>query len=167
MELTGRDTILFTFHEPVELVKSLIIWLKTLYPNSQFDIEPVQTNQPAIENATLSQCIDMLSNSMHTILYIYSVPILRKHLEVNGFILFNAQEGPAAIHIRQRHGIVLHLDGVKEVHRDDGPVSPPDPYVAWVCSPVVYEITIVTSGNPSTHIASKLLVEAVINICIA
>ncbi len=167
MEPTGQDTILFTFYEPTALVESLITWVKTLYPNSQFDIESVQTSQSTTENATLSQCIDMLSDSLHTILYIYSIPILREHLEENGYVLFNAEEGPAALHVRHRHGIVLHLDGVKEVHRNDGPASPPDPYVAWICSPVVYEITIVTSGNPSTHNASKLLVEAVVNICIS
>jgi len=166
MQLTGFDTILFTFQDPVLLVRELQDLVSTEHTDAEFDVEHVQPDRPSIENATRDQCAAAFSTSIHAILYIYFRTELRGHLEENGYVLTPFGDGSMALHVRHRRAIAFHMTGINEVHQNDGPVPPPEPYIGWMCSPLVYEVTLVTSGNPKDHDESRRMIEALINICI-
>lgn len=166
MEPTGYDTILFTFSEPRSVVRATLDSLRRAHTQLQVDLEFVQPDQHRITNATKEQCLEAVSNSPHTIMYIYLVAGLREHLEERGYTLATSGDGPFALHVRRRHRIAFHLGAIDELYGNDGPANPPHPYSGWLCSSVIYEITIVTPEDPSLHSPSKGLVELVINNCI-
>jgi hypothetical protein len=166
MEPTGYDTILFVFADLERVMQNILGSIRDIYTRAEFDLEHVRPDQDGIADANVEQCIAALS-SEHIIIYMYVAPHLRGYLEEHGYTLSPEGEGPFAMHVRRRYEIVFHMKGINECHDNSEPIKPPLPYNGWLCSPVVYEITIVTPGEPDQHHASKHLIELIINECIS
>lgn len=166
MEPTGYDTILFTFSEPGSVIRATMDSLKREHSGLELDLEFVQPDRDSITNATTEQCLDAASSSLHLIIYIYLVSGLREHLEEKGYSIATSGEGPFALHVRRRQQIAFRLGAIDELYGNDGPGSPPEPYPGWLCSSVIFEITIVTPEDPTLHQPSRELVELLINSCI-
>jgi hypothetical protein len=93
---------------------------------------------------------------------------MARHMEDHAYAPMADGDGPFAVITRERRDVVFELAGLSELsaadHTPGGP-RPPDPYRAWLCSPLVVEVTAVTPADPAAHPFSVWVLDEVKRAC--
>ena len=110
---------------------------------------------------------DRLPDGPGVLLFVRDAAMAR-HMEDHAYVPMSNGAGPFAIHARVRRRVEFNCEGLDELRVTDDPLPvgrAPEPYRAWLCSPVVYEITAVTPGDPDEHPFSAWVLETVKRAC--
>jgi hypothetical protein len=101
-------------------------------------------------------------------LVFYRDAAMVRHMGEAGYVPMADGDGPFAVIARVRKDVEFEVSGLNEVHVTDDPpcpVGPPRPYRAWVCTPLVFEITAVTPGDPSRQPFASWVLDEVKRAC--
>lgn len=77
-------------------------------------------------------------------------------------------DGPFAIHSRVRRSVEFACAALDERQVTDveaNRFNAPDPYEAWICTPLIYEITVVAPDDPTSHGFSSWVLEIAKQAC--
>jgi hypothetical protein len=77
-------------------------------------------------------------------------------------------DGPFAVITRARRDVEFEASGLDELRAADhtpGGVRPPDPYLAWLCTPELVEVTVVTPDDPDSQGFSSWVLAEVKRAC--
>jgi hypothetical protein len=153
MEPTGFDTVIFTFVRPRLVFRQVVAAIATSWPASL--VEDLDDRQAGSQTCSLVE-EDRLPSEAGVLLFLRD-RMMAQHLEDHGYTPMDDGDGPFAVWFRKRAGVEFRLGCVNELHVEDNPprLGQVDPYPAWFCSPVVYEMTLVTPDNPEAHPFSK------------
>lgn len=165
MEITGRDTMIFTLQGPREIYRRVAAGVLARWPTALIESldDEESTAVPAAQVARAQ-----LPAEDGDLLFLRDVR-MGGHLEEAGYVLMPDGDGPFAVLSRARRGVQLRCQEVEEVRVTDDPprVAPPEPYTGWLCSPLVYEITVVTPGAPEEDPFSRWVCDMVRAACAA
>jgi hypothetical protein len=93
---------------------------------------------------------------------------MARHMDEVAYAPMADGDGPFAVLTRDRRDVVFEIAGLDEVwaanHTPGGP-HPPDPYQAWLCSPLVVEVTAVTPDDPASQPFSSWVLAEVKRAC--
>ncbi|HEU5116803.1 MAG TPA: hypothetical protein VFT74_09030 [Isosphaeraceae bacterium] len=168
MEPTGYDTVLFSFADPVRVLRRVV---DALHERSggvvEFDLDFLPNDEPALTGPGRDELLGALSERewRHCIVCIYQKPWMRQHLEDHVYTSGPEGDGPLALHVRRRCNASFELGLIREVSREESPVGPPLPYSGWLCSPLVYEWTVVTWESPERSRTCNGFVDLLIQGC--
>src|SRR6185437_4076898 len=93
---------------------------------------------------------------------------MARHMDEAAYAPMPDGDGPFAVIARVRRDVEFEAAGLAELRAADhqpGGVRPPEPYRAWLCTPLVYEITAVTPGDPAGHPFSAWALNTVKRAC--
>ncbi len=159
MEITGWDSVVFTFTPPREVFARVMASILTRWPSALvggFDGPP-----SAPELVTEVPRERLPDGEGHLILYRDTA--MARHMDEAAYVPMADGDGPFAVITRFRQGVEFEATKLEELcaaDHDPGGVRPPAPYQAWLCTPLVVEVTAVTPGNPASKpFASWVLAE--------
>jgi hypothetical protein len=164
MDITGYDTVVFSWSAHASFLTSLVLLIKRLWPGLIIDVELLDSNGKIYGLEVES--LDALSKERHSIIYFYRDDTMKQHLESYGYNLDLSKEGPFAIHLRKRKKVVFALQNITELTSVENDIGIIEPYPAWLCSPEVLEITLVSPDNPIENGFSKQILAYIIKSCI-
>jgi len=164
METTGwgtRDTVIFTCRRPASAILATLVALRNRWPEMATEVE----GRVTLLGGNLPQLQDLQSDRVDV--WVCRDPLMRHHQETVGTLPMSDGDGPVALIYRRRPSLTLRLTGVTEFREPEmGGPMPPKPYPAWLCSPNLYEVTLVSPGDPETHPFSAWLLEIVTQACL-
>jgi hypothetical protein len=147
MEVTGWDSVIYTFEQPRSVFRRVLDAVLVRWPNALVLDDPkagciaTQTlgdNQLPRERA---DWIVLRDQAMH------------RHMDEHAYALMPDGDGPFGLLVRKRCTVEFQCESLAELQvTDEKPrVGKIDPYPAWLCSPVVFEVSVVTPGDPVKH----------------
>ena len=74
-----------------------------------------------------------------------------RHMEDAAYVPMTDGDGPFAITTRYRRDVEFAISELDEKHAANHTqkgIRPPAPYSAWLCTPTLLEVTVVTPGAP-------------------
>jgi hypothetical protein len=166
MEITGCDQVIFTFESPHVVCTRVISAILLRWPNvivKNFDENGIEILYQIgkLRGAAFPAAI-------HEMLLLRDED-MKRHMTDHAYVPMADGDGPFAILSRVRRHVEFEFQGLIEKRVDDRPtsaaVSSILPYQAWLCTPRVFEITAVLSGDPQTHPFSTWLLEEVKQAC--
>jgi hypothetical protein len=164
VEITGWDTVIFTVTPPRVVFGRVVATVLSRWPMALVEgLGPADT-RPEVLASTPN---DRFPNGPgHPIFYRDAA--IARHMEDHAYVPMADGDGPFAVFVRERVGIEFELSGLNELRAADhnrSAAQPPAPYHAWLCSPLVIEVTAVTPGNPATHPFSSWVLAEVKRAC--
>lgn len=163
MDITGYDSVVFTFTRLPDVIAAVRAAVLARWPAALIDGVGEHTASERLADTSVER---MSSSDGH--LQFFRDAEMFRHAEESGYVPTADGEGPFMVIVRERHAVVFELAGVDEKHAADhtprGP-RPPDSYPAWMCSPVVTEVTAVTPGDPAAHDFSAWVLDVVRRAC--
>ena len=93
---------------------------------------------------------------------------MARHMDELAYAPMADGDRPFAVITRDRRDVVFAIAKLNEVwaadHSLDGP-HPPEPYEAWLCSPLMIEVTAVTPDDPASQQFSSWVLAEVKQAC--
>jgi hypothetical protein len=163
VEITGWDSVVFTFTPPRVVFARVVAWTLARWPAALVEGlgDPV-----AVESLAGIRDEQLPGGAGHLILY--RDEAMARHMEREAYVPMADGDGPFAVITRVREDVEFELSGLDELraadHRPQGPL-PPHPYQAWLCTPQVIEVTAVLPGDPDSHRFSTLVLARVKQAC--
>src|SRR5579871_564092 len=146
MDITGDDHIIFTFGDYHAAVTNYITKLQIRWPQLSIDLNESDQQQTFSGDNAARECNHAIKGRTQAMLFLYCNDTLRQYHEDNGYTLNSDGIGPFALMIHKRNNIEFQLGKVTEVYSDrDLSVSGvPESYSAWLATPQMIEITLIT-----------------------
>lgn len=166
MDITGYDTVVFSWVSHEAFVTSLVSRIKQIWRGLIIDIELLDSGEKSHGVSLGIEFFNAIRNERHSIIYFFRDAVMKEHLDNHGYTLDFVNEGPFAIHLRKRKSVIFTLLNVAEFASGEKSVGTIDPYEAWLCSPEVLEITLVSPGDPNDNGFSKQILVQIIESCI-
>jgi hypothetical protein len=151
MEITGYDLVVFTFEPPRQVFTRILASVLVRWPGALVQNLDGGAEAPVTPGASLTP--QQLPAGAGVLLFLRD-EAMNRHMEAHTYVPMADGEGPFAVWARVRREVELACSSVDELQvRDEPPRGgrSPEPYPAWLCSPIVYEITAVTPGDPDEH----------------
>ena len=164
METSGWDTVLFTFTPPREVFASVIASILTRWPSALVD--DLNSYQSGPEPIIDFHAERLPIKAGH--LLFYRDAAMAQHMEEVAYIPMSDGDGPFAVIARTRRDVEFQLSKLEERQVIDDPpcvVKPPDPYPAWLCTSMVFEITVVSPADPEQQAFSTWVLDAIKQAC--
>ena len=160
MQITGHDSIVFTTRQYSRIVQRFNARLLTRWPHPIVDLSfsPTTLDHKNIKLGTLERLLLSRNRLKWISVYVVRDVTMRTHFERHGYLPNRAGEGAFAIFLRPRPNLIIRANAVTDIQARDRERAI-EPYPAWLCSPKIREIGIVTPGNPEKHAFSKWLFE--------
>lgn len=150
MEITGCDSVVFTFADQHEVFALVLAAVVGRWPNAL--VEDLET--PDGQPQPISDFkIQALTDEGGHLLFYRNADMIR-HMDEEAYLPMSDGDGPFAILSRVRKAVDFAVAGLMEVKATDHQSSgtlPPEPYDAWLCSPTMVEFTAVTPDDPNDH----------------
>ncbi len=165
MSFTGCDSIVFTFESPLTVFARMLAAVLDRWPGVLVKyIDRELAASAPVPGAAMTP--PQLPDEGWVFLYVRDTAMSR-HMDEYTYVPMADGDGPFAVHCRIRRGVEFRCEGLDEVRVTDDPpnVHQIEPYQAWVCSPIVHEITAVTPGDPDQHPFSAWVLESVKRAC--
>ena len=166
MEITGCDLVIFTFELPRVVFTRVLAAVLARWPEAL--VTNLDEGAAAVSVAGREVLKDHLPHGDGVLHFVRDMAMAR-HMKDHAYISMRDGDGPFAIHARTRRGVEFECDRLNELQVTDEPPSQiagaPDPYPAWICSPLLYEITAVTPGDPDTQPFSRWVLGMVRRAC--
>jgi len=164
VEITGWDSVVFTFTPPREVFARVRASILARWPAALVDglDEPPSGPEPLA-----AVPVERLPAGPGHLLF-YRDGAMARHMEEAAYVPMADGDGPFAVAIRVRRGVEFEVSGLDELRaadHDPGGIRPPDPYPAWLCTPEVIEVTAVTPGDPESHPFSAWVLGEVKRAC--
>jgi hypothetical protein len=163
MDITGHDSVIFTFAPPREIFAHILTSVLHRWPaaliadaNSPLSGEPIAGLPP-----------DQIPAGEAFALF-YRDPAMLQHMEQAAYTPMPDGDGPFAVITRLRRDIEFAISTLTELHAADhtpGGIRPPDPYPTWLCSPTVLEVTTVTPDDPGSSPFAAWVLQQVKQAC--
>jgi hypothetical protein len=164
VEITGWDSVVFTFTPPREVFARILAAVVARWPVALVtDLDaPDAAPGPAVGFVA-----NRPPNGAGHLLF-YRDMAMAEHMDQAAYAPMADGDGPFAVLTRERRNAVFAVAGLAERwaadHTPGGP-HPPDPYEAWLCSPLVVEVTAVTPADPASHVFSSWVLAEVKRAC--
>jgi hypothetical protein len=164
VEITGWDTVIFTTTPPRTVFERVVASVLSRWPAALVDgFGPVGTKPEPVAGVAAER---FTSGPGHPIFYRDAT--MARHMEEVAYAPMADGDGPFAVITRERQDVVFAVSELDEQwaadHTPGGPL-PPDPYRAWLCSPLLIEVTAVTPGDPALHPFSSWVLAEVKRAC--
>jgi hypothetical protein len=148
MDIIGYDSVIFTHTLNTNVVQQFADRLCDLWPNMLMDVELMDAKEERVRLSSSTDCSRFIADERHSIIYFYRDEQMKQHFIEEAGVLDSTLQGPFSLHFRKRKRILFELEGVNEITTDEKRLRAPAPYSAFLCSPEVLEITLVSPGDP-------------------
>ena len=152
MEITGYDNVIFTCMNPRGPVREALECLKERWGGLKLT-----------DGKLIPLSIDEFSEECGFILALRDER-MGQFMEEHGYEVMEDGDGPVAFLSRKRGPVSFELGNVKEVIKEDRLNI--DPYDAWLCSSILFEITVITPRSPSSDAFSAWIFERTRHACL-
>ncbi len=164
MEITGWESVIFTTTPPQVVFERVVASVLSRWPAALVEGLGPSSGRP---EPVASVAAERFPNGPgHPIFYRDAAMV--RHMEEVAYAPMSDGDGPFAVITRERRDVVFAVVGLDERwaadHTPGGPL-PPDPYRAWVCSPLLVEVTAVTPGDPASHPFSSWVLAEIKRAC--
>ena len=162
MEITGWDSVVFTFTPHREVFARVLASVLARWPAALVnDLDaPGLPPQPAAKYP-----VERLPSGVGWLLF-YRDADMVQHMGEAAYAPMADGDGPFAVLTRDRRDVVFKIAGLDEVRADNQTRGRPHPpYQAWLCSPLVVEVTAVTPDDPATQAFSSWVLAEVKRAC--
>jgi hypothetical protein len=163
MDITGCDSVIFTFAPPREIFARILTSVLHRWPaalladaNSPLSCDPVAGLPP-----------DQIPAGEAWVIF-YRDPAMLQHMEQVAYTPMPDGDGPFAVITRLRRDVEFAISTLTELHAADhtpGGIRPPDPYPTRLCSPTVVEVTAVTPDHPDSSPFAAWVLEELKQAC--
>ena len=166
MEITGCDTVIFTARPPLEIVRGVFAAVLRRWPMARVQILGSES-----DDHPPSDILDAGTFSLERLppddwwLLFYRDDAMNRHMEEFAYSPMADGDGPFAVIARPRLGIEFRIAALTELRTEVEPDRNVEPYPAWLCSPSLSEITVVSPDDPGTHPFSSWTCEIVRRAC--
>jgi hypothetical protein len=146
MDITGCDLVVFTFTRPRDVYVRVLASILKRWPGALMD----DTDGPPCGKAVAGFPQDQLPDGEAFVIF-YRDEAMVRHMEEAAYLPMADGDGPFAVAIRFRWDVEFAIWELDEKHAENhtpGGIRPPDPYLAWLCTPTLIEVTAVTPGHP-------------------
>lgn len=140
----GYDTIFFTGVSPSKVISNILSVLVRRWPSMLMMVEP---GSEELQNGCLPSA-DSFTLEWGGF-YIARDAEMQEHSELTGGTLMPDGEGSIDIFYSIEKQLDFRITVESEVSKKDLFAARP-PYVAWLCSDIIYSITVVTPENPNS-----------------
>jgi hypothetical protein len=164
VEITGWDSVVFTFTPPREVFARVRASILGRWPGALVD----GFDEPPFDPEPLSEVAAERLPAGRWHLLFYRDAAMFRHMDESAYVPMADGDGPFAVAVRIRQDVEFEVSGLDELRaadHDPGGVRPPDPYRAWLCTPEVIEVTAVTPGDPASHPFSSWVLAEVKRAC--
>lgn len=161
MTLTGHDTIIFSNKGASVVVPVVLDLLRTKWHRLLVEIDINGTQVLEAENRHIDEALNNIGHRDHIILYLCDSSEMKAHLRENGYTPLTEGRGPIALHVRGRSRYVFSA-AVRELAAADRTRSATRSYDCWFAGDRIYEITIVTSEEPTDGTLSHWLLSSLL-----
>jgi hypothetical protein len=164
VEITGWDEVIFTFTPPREVFARVLAAVLARWPVALVhDLDAPQSGPEPVAGFTAER---LPAGAGH--LLFYRDAAMAQHMDKVAYAPMADGDGPFAVLTRERRDVVFAVAGLDEIwaanHVRGGPL-PPEPYTAWLCSPLVIEVTAVTPDDPSAQPFSSWVLSEIKRAC--
>jgi hypothetical protein len=147
MDVTGWDTVIFTFEQPRKVFRRVLGSVLLRWPSALILDDPKvgYISARSIEDHGLpSETADWI---------LLRDEAMEQHMVEHAYALMPDGDGPVGLLIAKRRFVEFRCDNVVELQvTDEKPrAGQVDPYPAWLCSPIVFEVSVVTPGDPDEN----------------
>jgi hypothetical protein len=161
MEFEGYDTVIFTTTRPGEVFAAFIGSLSTRWPAARFSLG--WGDRPFLDRDRIA-AEDLPAEAGE--LFAVRDREMEEHFAERSCTPMPEGEGPVAILARVRPCVVFRCERLDEVRANDRRPGEVEPYLAWLCCPSLYEVTVVTPAAPGGDPFSGWACEAVRAACL-
>ena len=164
MEITGCDSVVFTFTRPRAVFARVVASVLARWPAALVDGFDVP---PCGPEALAGVPAGRLPTGAGHLLF-YRDAAMARRMDEAAYVPMADGDGPFAVITRVRQGVEFEVSGLDELRAADhtpGGVRPPDPYQAWFCTPEVIEVTAVTPDDPASQAFSSWVLAEVKRAC--
>ncbi len=166
MDVTGWDTVIFTCRQPREIYRRVLACIAQRWPEALVDITVDGRLGSGTPPVPLRGVSSERLPAEEGDAFFYRDAAMIRHTDEFAFAPMADGDGPFMVASRVRPNVVFRVDRLEELRPIDWPEFPKmEPYSAWVCSPSLYEITVVTPGDPEEHAFSVWACEIVRRAC--
>jgi hypothetical protein len=148
MDITGHDSVIFTFAPPRSIFSHILKSILTRWPAALI----AHANTPLSCKPVVSLPPDQIPAGDAFVLF-YRDPAMLQHMKKAAYTSMPDGDGPFAVITRLRRDVEFAISTLTELHAADhtpGGIRPPDPYPTWLCSPTVLEVSAVTPDHPDS-----------------
>jgi hypothetical protein len=161
MDITGWDSVVFTFTSPREVFARMVESVLARWPAALVDGFDEPPTCPELVARVPSERLP--TECGH--LMFYRDAVMARHMDEAAYVPMADGDGPFAVITRVRRGVEFKVSGLDELRAADHRVRPPNPYPAWLCTPELVEVTAVTPGDPATHTFSSWVLAEIRRAC--
>jgi hypothetical protein len=161
MTLTGHDTIIFSDKGAIVVVPVVLDLLRTKWHRLLLEIDLNGTQVLDTENRHIDETLNSIGHNDHIILCLCDSVEMEAHLREKGYTPLAEGRGPIALHVRGRSRYVFS-GNVRELAAADRTRSATRSYDCWFAGDQIYEITIVTSEEPTDGTLSHWLLSSLL-----
>jgi hypothetical protein len=147
MEITGWDTVVYTFEQPRMVFRRVLNTVLVRWPKA------VVLDEPKFDRVAVQTFDDDQLPYERADWIILRDHVMDRHMEKHAYSLMPDGDGPLGLLVRKRCAVEFQCEKLTEfqVNDEELRVGQIDPYPAWLCSPVVFEVTVITPGDPEKH----------------
>lgn len=163
MEITGWDLVIFTTVAPRDVFARVLTVILSRWPMALVHASAGDIHAESVREFPVGH----LPEEKGHFIFFRDAAMVR-HTEEAAYAPMDDGDGPFAVISRVRKDVEFEVAGLNELNAADHFDSigrPPDPYQAWVCSPQIVEITVVTPGDPSAKGFSSWILGEVKRCC--
>jgi len=164
MEITGCDSVVFTFTRPRAVFARLLVAVVARWPGASVDDLDAPGSDP---EPVAGFPVGRLPDGPGWLLF-YRDAAMARHMKEAAYTPMADGDGPFAVITRVRRDIEFEASGLSELRASDhtpGSTRPRNPYRAWLCGPEVVEVTAVTPDDPDTQAFSAWVLAEVKRAC--
>jgi hypothetical protein len=164
VEITGWDSVVFTFTPPRVVFARILASVLLRWPAAL--VENLDESQSGPERVVGFSAARLPTEAGD--LSFYRDAAMAGHQDQAGYVSMPDGDGPFRVIARLRRDVEFEMSGLDELRVVDEPPGgalPPDSYQAWLCTPVVFEITAVTPGDPTRDQFSSWVLSMVKRAC--
>jgi hypothetical protein len=164
MDITGWDTVVFTCCQPREVYRRILSAVEFRWPFALVeDLGDAKAWMGSASGKTLPD--EWLPSQAGHLMFLRD-EAMASHMNSVAYAPMSDGDGPFAVLARTRRGVEFRCELLDEREVIGEPPFPKvEPYSAWLCSPELYEITVVTPDDPERHGFSIWTCELVRRAC--
>jgi hypothetical protein len=164
MEITGWDSVVFTFTPPHEVFVRVLAFVLGRWPAALVDGLGGPESRP---EPVAGFSAERLPTGAGHLLF-YRDEAMARHMDEAAYVPMADGDGPFAVIARVRRDVEFAMSALDELGVTDETLRvglPLDPYQAWLCTPLLFEITAVTPGDPTRQPFSSWVLGEIKRAC--
>jgi len=159
--MESHDEVIFTLMPPRKVYARFLSALRLRWPGALFSVgwnttKFIQWSGPKLEK--------LLARRRE--LFVVRDREMEEFFLKNAFLAGADGEGAFGVLVRERRDVIFKLGEIDQLQVRDPGLGKVDPYPGWLCSPSVWEVTVMTVEDPAEHEFSKWVFDAVVGACV-